>query len=231
MFETVTIEDQPMELSTQISSSSKRVAKDLLNLRAVQFNVKEPFTWVSGIKSPVYCDNRVVISDVEIRKRLIGFFLELIQQHFQDVQIIAGVATGGIPMGVLIADRMNLPFVYVRQVAKEHGLKRQVEGSYTFGNNVVVIEDHISTGSSSSKAIQGLRNEGLSVLGLVSIMTYGFKAAVDLFNQEKVIHYSLCNLDTMLDVALDNKRISNQEKESILSFRNSPEHWAGSIKE
>ncbi len=220
-----------MELLTEILPSSKLVAQDLLNLRAVQFNVKEPFTWVSGIKSPVYCDNRVVISDVEVRKKVLASFIQLINEQFKDVQIIAGVATGGIPMGVLIADRMNLPFVYVRQAPKEHGLKRQVEGSYTSGSNVVVIEDHISTGSSSFKAIHGLRNEGLNVLGLVSIMTYGFKASVDLFNSEMVRHYSLCDLDTMLEVALENNLINSNEKESILAFRDSPDKWAGSLRD
>ncbi len=220
-----------MELLTEILPSSKLVAQDLLKLEAVQFNVKEPFTWVSGIKSPVYCDNRVVISDVEVRKKVLTSFINIINEQFRDVQIIAGVATGGIPMGVLIADRMNLPFVYVRQAPKEHGLKRQVEGSYTSGNNIVVIEDHISTGSSSFKAIHGLRNEGLNVLGLVSIMTYGFKASVDLFNSEMVRHYSLCDLDTMLVVALENKLINSKEKESILAFRDSPDNWAGSLRD
>lgn len=218
----------PPEQQPRISAFSQEVAEDLLRLGAVKFNVNVPFTWVSGIRSPVYCDNRVVISDVEVRKRLLAAFLTLIDEHFKDVQIIAGVATGGIPMGVLIADRMNLPFIYVRQAPKEHGLKRQIEGSFQAGNNVVVIEDHISTGKSSFKAIQGLRDEGLNVLGLVSIMSYGFKASSDLFNFEGVKHFTLCDLDAMLEVALKNSNIDIREKESILSFRKSPESWADS---
>ena len=148
-----------MTVSKKESPYARDVAKELLHLGSVSFNVDSPYTWVSGIKSPVYCDNRKIYSDVRVRRKVVRAFQNLIEDQFPDVEIIAGVATGGIPCGILIAENMNLPFIYVRQAPKEHGLMRQVEGSFTAGDKVVLIEDLISTGGSSLKAIQGLRNE------------------------------------------------------------------------
>jgi orotate phosphoribosyltransferase len=209
------------ESNSKTAISSRRVADDLLTLDAVQFNVQSPFTWVSGIKSPVYCDNRKVISDVVIRNRMVEAFIEIINEHFPNVEVIAGVATGGMPMGTLIADRLELPFIYVRQEAKEHGLKRQVEGAYKAGDKVILIEDHISTGSSSLKAVEGLRKEGLDVIALISIMTYGFKKASSLFESNKIEQWSLCDLETIIDVCLTTNRISQAEADTILEFKNS----------
>ena len=210
-----------MENSLKTSISSRAIARDLLALGAVQFNVSNPFTWASGIKSPVYCDTRRVNSDVKIRRNVLEAFLEIMMEQFKNAELIAGVATGGMPMGALIADRLNLPFVYVRQAAKEHGLKKQVEGAYTPGSNVVLIEDLISTGGSSYKAAEALRSEKLELLGLISIMTYGFKKANDLFRDNKVNHYSLCDLDTLIDVASATGNIDPAGKEVILKFRDS----------
>lgn len=214
-----------MKQSPEISFS-EQVAKDLLRLEAVKLSVAEPFTWASGIKSPVYCDNRKVNSDVAARNNVVNAFVDMIKNKFPQVEMIAGVATGGIPAGALVADRLNLPFVYVRQAPKEHGLMKQVEGGFKVGDKVVVIEDLISTGGSSMKAVWGLKNEGLEVLGLISIMTYNFKKATDLFDQENLSQYSLCDLDVVLKVASEEGRISDNDKELILQFREAPDKWA-----
>jgi orotate phosphoribosyltransferase len=203
-----------------LSPSKENVAACLLKLGAVKLNTQELFTWASGIQSPVYCDNRVINSDVESRDTVLDAFLEFIKQEFPHADVIAGVATGGIPMGALIADRLRLPFVYVRQEPKSHGLKQQVEGSFRHGDRVVVIEDLISTGGSSMKAIDGIRNAGLELLGLVSIMNYGFNKAADLFAREGVTVFSLCNIDTIVDVALEEKLINQDEADSVIEFRN-----------
>lgn len=210
-----------MESTLRVSKDSKNVADILLNLGAVQLNTEQLFTWVSGIQSPIYCDNRKINSDVLGRKVIVNAFVDLIQEQFKDVEIIAGVATGGIPMGVLIADRMNLPFIYVRQAPKEHGLMKQVEGAYKQGSKVVLIEDHISTGGSSLKAIEGLRNEKLDVLSLISIMTYGFSEASSLFERNKITQWSLCDLDSIVSVALERGLINTSQKMKILAFRDS----------
>ncbi len=214
-----------MKHSTKISDSANIIAQNLLAIHSVQFNVKEPFTWVSGIKSPVYCDNRKINSDVAVRNIAVDAFVKLIKDRFNDVEIIAGVATGGIPLGILIADRLNLPFIYVRQAPKEHGLKKQVEGAFKANNKVVLIEDHISTGGSSLKAIDALRANELNVLALVSVMTYGFNAATNLFSENNIEQQSLCDLDTILDVAQSIGNIDLLEKEEILKFRSSPKTW------
>lgn len=208
-----------------ILKNTALVAEMLLKINAVKLNVKEPFTWVSGIKSPIYCDNRVINSDIEIRNKVLNCFLELIYQKFENIEMIAGVATGGIPMGMLIADRLNLPFVYVRQESKKHGMMKQVEGNYSKNQRVVLIEDHISTGGSSLIAYNALKQAELNVQGIISIMTYGFDKAKKLFNENNVNFYSLCNLDAVLDSALSKGLINIDEKTSILAFRNSPDTW------
>lgn len=207
---------------------SKTIAENLLQLEAVQLNVNHPFTWVSGIKSPVYCDNRKVNSNVEVRRNVVNAFVEVIHKKFPSVEVIAGVATGGIPTGVLIAEQLGLPFIYVRQAAKEHGLMKQVEGDFKTNQKVVVIEDHISTGGSSLIAVHALKKAELNVLGLISIMTYGFDSAINLFKEENLTHYSLSDLDIILGVAVGNGLISQNESDLILAFRKSPKNWAGS---
>ena len=212
--------------SCKTSSSARRVAKLLLDLRSIQFNFKTPYTWVSGIQSPVYCDNRKINSDVEVRGEILKTFIELIHSDFPEVETIAGVATGGIPMGVLIADRLKLPFIYVRQKPKEHGLMRQVEGNFASGDKILLIEDLVSTGGSSLKAIHGIRNEELDLLCLISVMTYGFQQAIDLFTNHGILHYSLCDLHTILEVAHDLGLLTNLERDSVLSFRANPKSWS-----
>ena len=214
-----------MNKKYKISKSAEDVAKDLLNIESIVFNVKDPFTWVSGIKSPVYCDNRRINSFVSTRNRVVDAFVQFIAEEFDSVEIIAGVATGGIPLGILIADRLNLPFVYVRQEAKKHGMMKQIEGHFTPNARVVLIEDHISTGGSSLKAVDGIRKANLELLGLVSIMTYGFQKSVDRFDQASVKYLSLSDLSTALKVARIEEMISMDHLESIESFVLDPENW------
>lgn len=212
-------------MSIKISPYAGEVAKHLLSIGVIEFNVAQPFTWVSGIKAPVYCDNRKINSDVEARSFIADTFIKVIEKNYPEVEAIAGVATGGIPQGMLIADRMRLPFVYVRQAAKGHGKMQQVEGSFHRGEKVVLIEDHISTGGSSFKAVKGLGSAGLDMLGLISIMTYGFKSAETLFENNNVNYLSLCDLDTVLEVAHNEGRISREEQESVLAFLRDPKRW------
>ncbi len=209
-------------LSDEIAST---VAHELLAISAVQLNVDQPFTWVSGIKSPIYCDNRKINSHVTSRNKVVDAFVELITTHFSNVETVAGVATGGIPMGVLIADRLKLPFIYVRQVPKEHGLKKQVEGDYEPGAKVILIEDLISTGGSSMKAVSGIKNDGLHLLALISIMTYNFKEALDLFPNNDVKHVSLTDLDALLNQALKEERLTKEQADRVLVFRENPARW------
>jgi len=210
-----------MAKKTNVSEDAKEIAQSLLSIDAVQLGSEGQFTWASGIKSPVYCDNRRVNSEVNIRRQVITAFVKLIEKEFPKVEVIAGVATGGISFGALIAEKMSKPFIYVRQEKKEHGLMKQVEGYATEGQKVVLIEDHISTGGSSMKALNGLKEANLDVLGIISIMTYGFKKAGDLFTQNKIRYYSLCDLDTALDVALKSQKINLAQRDSILKFRDS----------
>lgn len=211
--------------NNNIHPQAKEVGKELLNIGAVQINVANPFTWVSGIQSPIYCNNRIILSHVDVRKRIVDFFISAIENEYPDVEIIAGVATGGMPFAALIADRMNLPFIYVRQAPKEHGLMKQVEGDFNQGDKVVLIEDHISTGGSSLKAIKGLKDAGLELLCLMSIMTYSFKVANQSFEENDVNYLSLCDLDTVLNVLYDNGKLSDQDKTSVISFKQNPEKW------
>jgi orotate phosphoribosyltransferase len=205
---------------------SRQVAKHLLDIGAVIFSVDKPFTWTSGIKSPIYCDNRLINSAVNARDAVIREFTKVVSDHFLDrTDMIAGVATGGMTYGVLIADRLALPFVYVRSERKEHGLKRIVEGSFKEGDQVILIEDQISTGKSSLKAIQNLREEGIVLICLLSVMTYGFKEANEKFRENNVLHYSICDLDTILSVAEEEKILSPTQVQTILDFRVSPKDW------
>jgi orotate phosphoribosyltransferase len=205
---------------------SKAIAKHLLAIGAVKINLKELFTWTSGIKSPIYCDNRIINSKVDVRNAVTNEFSDVIATRFLDkTDLIAGVATGGMTYGVLIANKLNLPFVYVRSERKEHGLKKVVEGYFEQGDRVVLIEDHISTGKSSIQAVEHLREEGLEVICLLSIMTYGFKGAAQAFNDKNIPFASICDLDTVLEVALEQGSLSKQDVNTILEFRESPKTW------
>ncbi len=203
-----------------------RIASFLLDIEAVKINVKEPFTWTSGIKSPVYCDCRIVNSKVAARDAVTAGFTEIINKDFpSNTDIIAGVASGGISHGVLIADRLKKPFIYVREERKKYGLKKQIEGDFSVGNTVILIEDLISTGGSSIKAVEVLKNEGLKLICLLSIMTYGFKQAEDNFSEANVVYKSLCNVNAILQVASEKGIINSDDTDKILQFIQSPKEW------
>jgi orotate phosphoribosyltransferase len=202
-----------------------KLAQDLLDIEVVKLNFKEPFTWVSGVKSPIYCDNRIINSYVTVRDKVADAFVELIKKEFKEVEIIAGVATGGIPMGVLAADRLKLPFIYARQAKKEYGMGKQVEGVFKAGNKVVLVEDHVSTGSSSMKVVDILKEEGIEVLGIVSVMTYKFKRATELFEAAQLTNFSLCDLDAIAETATGNGSISPEQAQSLMVFRENPAAW------
>lgn len=208
-----------------LSSPSNKIAKHLLDIGAVKLSVQQPFTWTSGIKSPIYCDNRIINSNVAVRDAVIDAFIELIQKYIPQTDIIAAVANGGIPYGILIADRLKLPFIYVSKERKKYGLEKIIEGEYQPGQRVVLIEDHISLGGSSMKAIDTLQDEGLELISLLSIMTYSLQRASDLYASKGITHESICNLDTILIVAEQEGIITSDEAGTILRFRQSPESW------
>ncbi len=204
---------------------AEAVAEQLLKIGAVKLSIAQPFTWVSGIKSPVYCDNRKINSYVEPRRLIADAFVTIIKKQYPNVDSIAGVATGGIPMGILIAERLDLPFIYVRQEAKKYGLMKQVEGDYKEGDRTVLIEDLVSTGGSSLKALNGILNANIKVEALFSIMTYNFKASQELFKENSVNYNSLTDLDTVLKVAESNGSLSKAEVSEVIQFRASPKEW------
>ncbi|MDC1384710.1 MAG: orotate phosphoribosyltransferase [Crocinitomicaceae bacterium] len=202
-----------------------KVAEFLLQIKAIKLSPNEPFTWASGIKSPIYCDNRVTLSYPTIRTYIRQAYAQSILDHYGKPDIIAGVATGGIALGALVAQELNLPFIYVRSSAKEHGLGNQIEGFYEKGQKVVVIEDLISTGGSSLKAVDALRNGGLEVKGLIAIFTYGFDAANANFANSECPYLTLSDYDTMVSMALDSNLISKDDLESLKNWRTNPKKW------
>jgi orotate phosphoribosyltransferase len=202
-----------------------KVAEFLLQIKAIKLSPNEPFTWASGIKSPIYCDNRVTLSYPTIRTYIRQAYAQSILDHYGKPDIIAGVATGGIALGALVAQELNLPFIYVRSSAKEHGLGNQIEGFYEKGQKVVVIEDLISTGGSSLKAVDALRNGGLEVKGLIAIFTYGFDAANANFANSECPYLTLSDYDTMVSMALDSNLISKDDLESLKDWRTDPKKW------
>ncbi|MEJ6800330.1 MAG: orotate phosphoribosyltransferase [Crocinitomicaceae bacterium] len=202
-----------------------KVAEFLLQIKAIKLSPNEPFTWASGIKSPIYCDNRVTLSYPTIRTYIRQAYAQSILDHYGKPDIIAGVATGGIALGALVAQELNLPFIYVRSSAKEHGLGNQIEGFYEKGQKVVVIEDLISTGGSSLKAVDALRDGGLEVKGLIAIFTYGFDVANANFANSECPYLTLSDYDTMVSMALDSNLISKDDLESLKDWRTDPKKW------
>ncbi len=208
-----------------LSANAHEVARELLKIGCVKFSVDDPFTWVSGIKSPIYCDNRKINSHIESRNVVLNAFVNLIRDKFPGCDSVTGVATGGIPMGILAADRLEKPFTYVRQEPKKYGLKKQIEGDYNEGDKVVLIEDLVSTGGSSLKAINGIKDANLEVMAIISIVTYGFPVSVERFQQNDVVHYSLCDLNTLLEAATEMNYLDPTQKESVLRFKEDPNGW------
>ncbi len=208
-------------------SSAVKVAELLLQIKAIRLSPQKPFTWASGWKSPIYCDNRLSLSYPAIRNEIKLGLVSAIQQNFSGVEAIAGVATAGIAQGALVADALNLPFAYVRPKPKDHGMENLIEGKIEKGQAVVVVEDLISTGGSSLKAVQALRNAGANVLGMVSIFTYGFDVAAQNFEREKVRLVSLSDYHHLLQSAIGQQVVTEQDLISLKAWRYDPANWKG----
>ena len=205
---------------------AQKVAESLLQIKAIKLQPKNPFTWASGWKSPIYCDNRVALSHPPIRTYIRQKLSELIQEEFGAVEMISGVATAGIPQGVLVAQELGLPFTYVRNSSKDHGRQNQIEGEVVSGQRSVVVEDLISTGKSSLKAVQALRDADSNVVGLVSIFTYGFAEAEVNFAEAKCRSISLCSYDALIEVAAKHNYILNSDIELLEAWRTDPANWS-----
>jgi len=199
---------------------AKEIARDLLKIKAVYLKPEEPFTWASGIKSPIYTDNRVTLAYPETRTLIEDGFVEKILAEFPDVEVIAGTATAGIPHAAWISDIMDLPMLYVRGSAKDHGKTNQIEGKYEKGKKVVVIEDLISTGKSSVLAAQALQEEGLEVLGVIAIFSYNLNKAKEKFDEAKIPFSTLTNYDVLLELAKETGLIGDKENQILVDWRN-----------
>ena len=207
--------------------NEKAVAEKLLQVNAVRLNVKEPFTWASGWKSPIYCDNRRILSFPFVRDFIKSEFCTLVFEKFPGAELLAGVATAGIAWGAMVADQLKLPYVYVRPKPKEHGLGNQVEGYYEKGQKTVVIEDLVSTGKSSLQVVDVLKNAGLDVEGMVSIFTYDFPVASQAFAEVQLNYYCLTNYPVLIQMAIEKGIVSKNEEEILLKWRNDPSNWKG----
>lgn len=203
----------------------KRIAKGLLDIQAVKLNPENPFTWASGWHSPIYCDNRKGLSYPELRAQISDAMVEIIKEHYADCDVIAGVATGAIAYGVLVAEKLEKPFVYVRPKPKDHGMGNQVEGVLKEGDKVVVIEDLISTGMSSLGAVSALTKAGAHVLGMIAIFSYNFPQSRRSFENANIELYTLSDYDTLVDVALETNYINEKDIELLRTWRYSPETW------
>ncbi len=200
-------------------------AEKLLKIKAIKLQPANPFTWASGWKSPFYCDNRKTLSYPSLRNFVKIEITRLILEKFNQVDAIAGVATGAIPQGALVADALNLPFVYVRSTPKDHGLENLIEGELRPGMKVVVVEDLVSTGGSSLKAVEAIRKDGCEVIGMVAAFTYGFEVAIKGFKEAKVPLVTLTNYEAVLDVALRTEYIDEEDVKTLREWRKDPANW------
>ena len=214
-------------LNHATSSNEKTVAEKLLQIGAVKLNPQQPFTWASGWKSPIYCDNRKVLSFPYIRDFIKSEMCNVIFETFADAELLAGVATAGIAWGAMAADQLKLPYIYVRPKPKEHGLGNQVEGYFEASQKVVIVEDLISTGKSSLQVAEVLRKAGLEVIGMVSIFTYGFSVADTSFADAKVKLVSLTNYSSLIQLALEKKIVSADVESILLQWSQNPAEWKG----
>jgi orotate phosphoribosyltransferase len=212
-------------IMTPFDDAAYKVAEFLLQIKAIKLQPEQPFTWASGWKSPIYCDNRKTLSYPQIRTYIRQQYVNVINQQFARPDVIAGVATGGIAQGALIAQDMGLPFVYVRSEAKKHGLSNLIEGVVEKDQSVVVIEDLISTGGSSLKAIEALREQGCNVKGMVSIFTYGFAEAAENLKKANCPTIALCDYTTLIEVAVKHNYITQNDVDSLTKWKESPSTW------
>ncbi len=210
----------------------KLIAKDLLKIKAVFFRPEEPFTWASGIKSPVYCDNRLTLTAPEVRNDVENGLAELVKKYYPDCEVLMGTSTAGIAHAAITGHILNLPMGYVRSGAKDHGRQNQIEGKLEKDQKVVVVEDLISTGGSVIEVVNVLRDAGANVLGIVSIFTYGMQKGLDRLAAANVKNISLTNFDVIAEVAAEEGYIKPEDVERLIKFRNNPsdESWIGGIK-
>jgi orotate phosphoribosyltransferase len=209
--------------------NEKFIAEKLLQAGAVKLSPDKPFTWASGWKSPIYCDNRKVLSFPYLRDFIKSEMCNVIFEQFADAELIAGVATAGIPWGAMAADQLKLPFIYVRPKPKEHGLENQVEGFFEAGQKVVVVEDLISTGKSSLQVVDVLRKAGVDILGMVSIFNYGFDAAAQAFKNADVTLESLTNYSALIELAVEKNIVSLNDEQLLQSWRSAPDKWMAAV--
>ena len=205
--------------------TAEKTAQFLLQINAIKLNSKNPFTWASGWKSPIYCDNRLILSFPAIRNFITENFAKQIEENLGKPDVIAGVATGAIGIGALVADYMSLPFIYVRPEPKKHGRQNQIEGFYQKGQKVVVIEDLISTGGSSLQAVEALRNGELDIKGMMAIFTYNFDISKENFANSNINLFTLCNYETLIEEAIKSKHISENELETLKNWQDNPSIW------
>lgn len=216
-----------MSIADETTLTAQEIAKKLLEIGAIKLNIQKPFGWSSGWQSPIYCDNRLSLSYPEIRTYIKRGLSNLVKLHFPESEAVAGVATAGIPQGALIADELALPFAYVRAKPKGHGMENIIEGRLRESSKVVVVEDLVSTGGSSLKAAEALRNAGYEVLGMVSIFTYGFDLADQNFKEAGLPLFSLSNYAVLIEEAEKLGLVKSGELETLESWRRAPEQWKG----
>lgn len=214
-----------MTSTTHLNNIGADIASKLLDIEAIKLSIEKPFTWASGWKSPIYCDNRLSLSYPAIRTAIKEALVEVIKSKYDNVEAIAGVATAGIPQGALVAEALNVPFIYVRSKPKGHGMENMIEGKVTPGQKVVVIEDLVSTGGSSLKAVADLRNSGFEVLGMAAIFTYGFDIAAKNFKEANVTLTSLSNYKLLLQEALKRGYVIDAQLPHLESWRSNPASW------
>ncbi len=208
-------------------SNEKAVAEKLIQVNAVKLNLQNPFTWASGWKSPIYCDNRRILSFPYIRDFIKSELCNSVFSNFPNAEMLAGVATAGIAWGAMTADQLKLPFIYVRPKPKEHGLGNQIEGFYEKGKEVVLVEDLVSTGMSSLQVVDVLQQEGLIVVGMVSIFTYDFDQSREAIAAKGIPYHSLTNYSALIEVAKEKGIIKDSEIELLLKWRSDPANWTG----
>ena len=204
----------------------EQTAEILLKLEAIKLSPNNPFTWASGWRSPIYCDNRIILSDSISRNLIADNFVKIIKDKYKDTELIAGVATGAIGIGILVAQKLDLPFIYVRPEAKKHGRKNQIEGKISQNQKVILIEDLISTGMSSLNAVKALKNSKLNVLGMIAIFTYGFEISKRNFENDKIELDTLCDYSILLKKAVETEYISEDNLVTLSVWNKDPENWS-----